>query len=335
MADVTAPDAVSMRLGTLTPGDPQFVSAEDLLKEPASQCLVFLGLPTDQNSSFMRGPAWAPPVVCAALGCCSESHFSGVEVDVVSALVEGYAGDVHLDDDCTTESRERDRAEICRAAQALTRNGAALLCVGGDQSVSFPLVEALSRRAPNLHILHFGASSNLYDSPGNPFSHRSPFARILERGLAVRLVQLGVRTMDRHEHDQVRRFGNVEVVTVFQWPASPGLLAFPANASLYISIGLDALDPAFAPGVSQQKPGGLSTRELLAALRSVKAPGGILGGDVVEYNPMRDLGGATAMVAAEVLKELAQLICRWPAAGLLAPPDASGGTEMGERRSPL
>lgn len=333
MADFTVPDAVSRRLGTLTPGDPQFVSAEDLLNEPASQSLVFLGLPTDQNSSSMRGLALAPPVVCAALGCCSESKFNDVEVDVVSALVEGYVGDVHLHDDGSTESRERDRAEICRAAEAVTRNGAPLLCVGGDQSVSFPLVQALSRRAP-VHILHFGASSNLYHSPENPFSHRSPFARILERGLAVRLVQLGVRSMDKHEDYQVKRFGNVEVVTVFQWPARPSLLAFPADASLYISVSLDALDPASAPGVSQHRPGGLSTRELLVMLRSVEAPGGILGGDVVEYNPMRDLGGATAMVAAEVLKELVQLICRWPA-GLLAPTDASGGTEMGERRSPL
>jgi arginase len=76
-------------------------------------------------------------------------------------------------------------------------------------------------------------------------------------------------------------------------------------APLYISIDMDALDPAFAPGVSHHEPGGLSVREILTVLHRVDAP--IVGADVVEYNPERDINGMTAVVAAKFVKELAAL----------------------------
>jgi len=75
------------------------------------------------------------------------------------------------------------------------------------------------------------------------------------------------------------------------------------DGPLYISIDLDALDPAFAPGVSHHEPGGLSVRDILAVLHRVRAP--IVGADVVEYNPSRDVNGMTAVVAAKLVKEIA------------------------------
>ena len=85
---------------------------------------------------------------------------------------------------------------------------------------------------------------------------------------------------------------------------SPKIVPIP-EAPLYISIDLDALDPAFAPGVSHHEPGGLSTRDVLAVLARVRGP--IVGGDIVEYNPSRDINGMTATLAAKLLKELAAL----------------------------
>ena len=78
------------------------------------------------------------------------------------------------------------------------------------------------------------------------------------------------------------------------------------EAPLYISIDLDALDPAFAPGVSHHEPGGLSVRDILAVLHRV--PGPIVGADVVEYNPTRDINGMTATVAAKLVKELCGMV---------------------------
>lgn len=73
--------------------------------------------------------------------------------------------------------------------------------------------------------------------------------------------------------------------------------------AVYLSVDLDGLDPAFAPGVSHREPGGLSTREVLALVQSIE--GRLVGADVVEYNPRQDLGGVTAVVAAKIVKEIA------------------------------
>src|SRR5436189_189466 len=86
-------------------------------------------------------------------------------------------------------------------------------------------------------------------------------------------------------------------------PIVSGLAA--VHGPLYISIDLDGLDPAFAPGVSHHEPGGLSVRDILAVLHRVRGP--IVGGDVVELNPSRDINGMTAVVAAKLMKELAAL----------------------------
>ena len=77
---------------------------------------------------------------------------------------------------------------------------------------------------------------------------------------------------------------------------------------MYLSVDLDVLDPAFAPGVSHWEPGGLSTRDLLALIQSVGGP--VVGADVVEFNPRRDPTGMTAMVAAKVVKELTAVMRR-------------------------
>jgi arginase family enzyme len=94
----------------------------------------------------------------------------------------------------------------------------------------------------------------------------------------------------------------VEVVEMRDF--APDRVPIP-EAPLYISIDMDALDPAFAPGVSHHEPGGLSVRELISVLHRVEGP--IIGADVVEYNPSRDVNAMTATVAAKLVKELAAL----------------------------
>jgi arginase family enzyme len=120
----------------------------------------------------------------------------------------------------------------------------------------------------------------------------------MERGLAKRLVQVGIRTLNRHCREQAVRFG-VEIVEMRSFAAE--YVPIPSSP-LYVTIDLDALDPAFAPGVSHHEPGGLSVREILSVLHRIEAP--IVGADVVEYNPTRDINGMTAAVAAKFVKEL-------------------------------
>jgi agmatinase len=177
--------------------------------------------------------------------------------------------------------------------------------LGGDHMVTYPVFAGLARVHGPVNILHFDAHPDLYDDfDGDPLSHASPFARIMEQGLATRLVQVGVRTLNKHCREQVRRFG-VEVVEMRDF--APDRVPVP-DTPLYISIDMDALDPAFAPGVSHHEPGGLSVRDVLSVLYRVRSP--IVGADVVEYNPVRDINGMTAVVAAKLVKELASLVGR-------------------------
>jgi arginase family enzyme len=170
--------------------------------------------------------------------------------------------------------------------------------------VTYPVLAGIAAagRAPP-QIVHIDAHSDLYDDfEGDPLSHASPFARIMERGLAAGLTQLGIRTPNAHLTAQAERFG----AKVFSPEThAEGLAALPAGPT-YISIDLDGLDPAFAPGVAHHEPGGLTTREVLEVIW--KTPGPVIGGDVVELNPDRDIHDMTATLAAKLLKELAARI---------------------------
>ena len=147
--------------------------------------------------------------------------------------------------------------------------------------------------------MHFDAHPDLYDSfDNNPFSHASPFARIMENNLVEKLTQVGIRTMNAHQKEQAKKY-NVQVIHMGQFDST---MQFDFDGPVYVSIDLDALDPAFAPGVSHPEPGGLSTRDLLTILST--ANGEVVGGDIVEYNPKKDFQNTTAVLASKILKEL-------------------------------
>jgi arginase len=139
---------------------------------------------------------------------------------------------------------------------------------------------------------------------GNPLSHASPFARILENGGVSRLVQIGIRTMTPPQQQVADRYG---VGVYGAWELDAARAALP-DGPVYVTLDLDGLDPAFAPGVSHREPGGLSVREVLELVRSI--PGRVVGADVVEYNPDEDVAGITATVAAKFAREFAARIYR-------------------------
>ena len=120
----------------------------------------------------------------------------------------------------------------------------------------------------------------------------------MEEGLAVRLVQIGIRTLTAHQREQAKKFG-VEIYDATRWSEAP---LESVGAPLYLSIDLDVLDPAYAPGLSHPEPGGLSTREVLSLIRRLPCP--VSGADIVEYNPKNDVRDLTARVAAKMIKEV-------------------------------
>jgi agmatinase len=187
----------------------------------------------------------------------------------------------------------------------ILEKGAFVLSLGGDHSITYPILKAYVKKYKHLNILQLDAHPDLYNEfEGNPFSNACPFARIMEEKLAARLVQVGIRTMNPHQQKQAESF-KVETIDMKALDSS-NKLTF--NGPVYISLDMDVLDPAFAPGVSHHEPGGLSTREVLGIIQDLEAP--VVGADIVELNPGRDINGITAMAAAKFLKEIVEKMIR-------------------------
>ncbi|MDX2030377.1 MAG: agmatinase [Blastocatellia bacterium] len=255
-----------------------------------------IDLPWDEMSSFLRGAAEAPGRIRAAFASESANLWSESGVDF-------GARPIHDGGAVALSGGTAALAEIEAAIGALLDQGRQPISLGGDHAVTYPVLRAFAKRYPRLSILHFDAHPDLYDEfEGNRYSHACPFARILEEGLVERLVQVGIRTMTGHQRAQIERFG-VEVVEMKDWRDD---WPIDFDTPVYVSFDIDGLDPAFAPGVSHPEPGGLSTRQAINAIHSISAP--VVGADIVEYNPSRDLNDLTAMVCAKLLKELAAKI---------------------------
>jgi agmatinase len=256
---------------------------------------VLVGLPYDASSSFMRGSAAAPPAIRSALWSAAGNPWSERLVQVSPDAVED-AGDLPL----ALHEPAEARAAIEHAIARLAGAGRRFIALGGDHSVTYPILRGLDSTREPVTVLHIDAHPDLYDVfEGDRFSHACPFARVMEEGLASRLVQVGIRAMTGHQRDQARRYG-VEQIDMRGW--SDG--ARPSIAGpVYLSLDVDGLDPAFAPGVSHREPGGLSVRDLLWLIAS--SGGQLVGADVVELNPVQDTGGMTAGVAAKLVREIA------------------------------
>jgi arginase len=258
--------------------------------------LAIVGFRSDENSSFFRGAAGAPPLIRAAFA--SESSNSSTEGGIDLTEADFFdAGDFAPPPEA---SGSDFFSTIENAVGSLLDRNLKPISLGGDHAITYPILRAFARRHPRLSILHFDAHPDLYEEfQGNRFSHACPFARIMEEGLAQRLVQVGLRTVNAHCRAQIARFG-VEAIEMKDFREGRAI-AF--DGPVYVTFDMDGLDPAFAPGVSHREPGGLSTRQALDVIAGVSAP--IVGADVVEFNPAMDATGVTAMVCAKLVKELA------------------------------
>lgn len=261
--------------------------------------IALIGMPFDDYSSFLKGAGQAPALIWDTITTGSLNKTTELGVDLKEADVIRYLGDV------SWQSTEQAFANLEQCIEKVFDVGAKPLVLGGDHSITYPILKSCAKHHRDITILHFDAHPDLYDSfKDNPLSHACPFARIMENKLASCLVQIGIRTMNAHQREQADKFG-VEVHEMKDWSGS--LDRDPAGLNLegpiYISIDIDALDPAFAPGVSHQEPGGLSVRQILDVIHSINAP--VIGADIVEYNPDRDINGMTAVVAAKLFKEVA------------------------------
>src|SRR5215471_13542658 len=253
---------------------------------------TLLGVPFDENSSYKRGAAAAPPLIRDALRSDASNMWTELGVDVGVEGAYKDAGNLSF-------NGGDPFAVIEGTGNTLLEKRQRPVCLGGDHSITYPIVRAFGHHFKDLTIIHFDAHPDLYDDfQNNRHSHASPFARIMEEKLAKRLIQVGIRTMNQHQKKQAARFG----VEVYEIGRRRSLEEVKTWCPVYVSFDMDVLDPAFAPGVSHREPGGMSVREVLEHLHSITAT--IVGADVVEYSPSRAVSDLTATVAGKILKEV-------------------------------
>ena len=266
----------------------------------STESIALLGIPLDANSSHLAGPAKGPAAIRSVLHSGSGNHVSEAGIDAIGAIDD--LGDIEVEN---VQGSVGDADLITEAVSDVVISGQQLICLGGDHSVTFPILRGFARHHGDLTVVHIDAHPDLYDDlDGNPLSHASPFARALEAGCMQRLVQLGIRTATPHQHEQADRW-SVEMIGARALDQfDPGSLSGP----IYLTIDLDGLDPSVAPGVSHHEPGGLTFREVLDIIDSL--PGPLVGADIVELNPDRDVVDVTAAVAAKLVKEVAGAMVR-------------------------
>ncbi len=258
---------------------------------------AFLGIADDSQSSFLRGPAEAPECIRRAYDgrCYNATTESGV--DLSSSVTD--LGDLKPRRAWEASAREY-RARI----EEILREGFTPFIAGGDHAVTVPVVQAFAVLRRPVHIVQVDAHPDLYtEFDGNPDSHASTAARLLEMSHVQSLTQIGIRTMNEDQRRQAERWSDrlhvLEARSIEG--AVPELVHIPKEAAVYLTIDMDGFDPACAPGVSHPVPGGLTARQVLGLIL-----GGhwtLVGMDAVEVNPSRDIQYMTAILAARLLHE--------------------------------
>ena len=276
--------------------------------------VALLGLPSDAGSTFLRGPALAPARIREAFFSPSRNTCSEGGLDLASESRWSDLGDLPLAEIDTEATAAERRRRVEETVDEVLATGARLCALGGDHALTHPVLVAHARRLGPLTVLQVDAHSDLYDTlDGRTHSHASPFARAFDDGAIARLVQVGIRTLTPHQRSQAERHG-VEIVTMadFHRGVRPRI-----DGPCYLTFDLDALDPAFAPGVSHHEPGGLSTRQAIDLIQQLDVP--LVGADLMELNPHRDPYGMTAIVAAKLLGEIADRLLATEDRGLPSP----------------
>ena len=259
--------------------------------------LVFLGLADDTQSTYLGGCAEAPEAIRGAYdgNCFNATTESGVDLErAVNDLGDSQPGASW--DESARAYRER--------LEALFDAGRIPFIAGGDHAVTIPVLEALAVLGQPVHIVQVDAHPDLYpDFEGNRYSHACTGARALEMDHVATLTQLGIRTLNEVQSAVVEENADrIFIHEARELPAElPELGHIPEDALVYVTIDVDGFDPAFAPGVSHAVPGGLSSRQVLDFLQAGHWT--LVGMDVVEVNPSRDVNDQTAILAARLLHE--------------------------------
>lgn len=288
-----------------------------LALDPPAGALVFVGAPWDGGVTYRGGARFAPWEVRRVSALLGGPHPTlGVDPFVDRAAVDGGNAPVAPLDAALTR-----RALEAHLQSLLERDTVPLAC-GGDHSITLPALRAAARHYGALAAVHFDAHADTSDGEGwgEPFHHGTPLRHALQEGLIApgQLHQIGLRaTRGGLGESRLAAAHGANVIPIERFDAGSARLLLGevvraiGDRPTWITIDVDVCDPAFAPGTGTPVPGGLTSRELLAALRAL-AGVRLVGGDVVEVSPSLDPTDATVLLGAQLLYELATLAALSP-----------------------
>ncbi len=282
------------------------------VRDAAGLDVALVGVPYDGGTSYRTGARFGPRAVREQSSLIRPWH-PVLKVHPFERLQVADCGDV----DVVPISIERTYEAIERAVAEIVSAGATPVSVGGDHSVTLPILRAVARRHGPLGLVHFDAHPDTWDEYfGSRYFHGTPFRRAVEEGLVDprRMIQVGIRgplygPEDFAFHDE----HGIEVIRIetvkeqgTAWVVSR--LARLAGGPVYCSFDIDAVDPAYAPATGTPEVGGLTSYEALALVRGLQGLR-LAGCDVVEVCPPYDgPGQVTSLLAANLLFEFVSLL---------------------------
>src|SRR5262245_62045990 len=277
-------------------------------RDPAGLDVALVGIPYDGGTSYRSGARYGPRHVREQSSLIRPWN-PVLQVSPFEKLAVADCGDV----DVVPISIEGTFAAIERDMRAFVEAGVRPLAVGGDHSITLPILRALARRHGRLGLVHFDAHPDTWDEYfGSKYFHGTTFRRAVEEDLidGRRVVQIGIRGPlygpDDFDFHREHRLEAIRVETVKErgtaWVAER--VRRLAGGPVYCSFDIDAVDPAYAPATGTPEVGGLTSFEALTLVRALRGLD-LVGADLVEVSPPFDgPGQITSLLAANLLFEL-------------------------------
>lgn len=308
MSELRPPDAfASPRFGQ----PPTFMRLPHV-REAGRLDVALVGIPFDGGTSYRPGARYGPRAIRDQSSLIRPWH-PVLKVAPFDRLRVADYGDI----DVAPISIERTMTAVEREIGLLLAHGAVPVVVGGDHSITLPVLRAIAKRHGPVGVVHFDAHPDTWDEYfGSKYFHGTPFRRAVEEQLIDprRTIQVGIRgpLYSAEDFDFHGRHG-LEVIRIeevkergVQWVA--GRFTRLAGSPVYCSFDIDAVDPAYAPGTGTPEVGGLTSYEALTLVRALRGLD-LVGADVMEVSPLYDgPGQVTALLAANLLFEFLCLL---------------------------
>lgn len=276
----------------------RFLQAKDDYDESRA---VITGVPMDFTVSFRPGTRMAPRKIREV--SYGLEDFSPYLQDTLQNKSFYDAGDLDLPYGNVAKSLEI----IEQAAKIILNDGKIPVFIGGEHLITYPIVRQVAKKYPELKVLHFDAHADLRDTFfDEKLSHATVMRRVCECIKDRHLYQYGIRSGIKEEFEYAKHHTNMYLIDV-KGPFLESLEQIKGYP-VYITIDIDVVDPAFAPGTGTPEPGGCSSQDILEVVSHFRQLN-VVGFDIVEVSPLSDFSERTSLLAAKILREVLISIC--------------------------